>query len=194
MPPVVPVGSLSTMVAFHASLLPVFCTLRVNCPSWPGFIVAGPPLVITRPSAAALPGGAATHVAERHPSRIKVVSDRDLVDFDVRPVGIDHRAGRRTDQLWAGARVGKGYPDRDEGRPRRVLFVDLADRYEEVRARQDVRAGDRVSHEPDEIPVRLVAGEVAGEIDVVEDDQPAPSGAGETDVGGQWVGRWEVPD
>src|SRR6266852_2236751 len=52
MPPVVPVGSLSTMVAFHASLLPVFCTLRVNCPSCPGFIVAGPPLVITRPGAA----------------------------------------------------------------------------------------------------------------------------------------------
>src|SRR6266404_1282118 len=57
MPPVVPVGSLSTMVAFHASLLPVFCTLRVNCPSWPGFIVAGPPLVITRPGAAMVSGG-----------------------------------------------------------------------------------------------------------------------------------------
>src|SRR5258708_35785810 len=75
-----------------------------------------------------------------------------------------------------------------------MFFVDLGDRYEEVRARQDVRAGDRAIHEPDEIPVRLVAGEVAGEIDVVEDDQPAPSGAGETDVGGQWVGRWEIPD
>src|SRR5260370_35491049 len=45
------------MVAFHASLLPVFCTLRVNCPSCPGFIVAGPPLVITRPGAAIVSGG-----------------------------------------------------------------------------------------------------------------------------------------
>src|SRR6266478_4245692 len=61
MPPVVPVGSLSTMVAFHASLLPVFCTLRVNCPSCPGFIVAGPPLVITRPGAAIVIVGDETH-------------------------------------------------------------------------------------------------------------------------------------
>src|SRR5437899_3153320 len=145
-------------------------------------------------SAAALPGGAAIHVAERHPSRIKVVSDRDLVDFDVRPVGIDHSAGRRADQVWEGERVGKGHPDRDEVRPRRILFVDLVDRCEKVSAPQNVRAGNRAIHEPDEIPVRLVAGEVAGEIDVVEDDQPAPSGAGEADVGCQWVGRWEVPD
>jgi hypothetical protein len=42
--------------------------------------------------------------------------------------------------------------------------------------------------------VHLVAGHVANESDVIEDDQPAPSGAVETDVGGQWVGRWEVPD
>src|SRR5258707_403972 len=48
--------------------------------------------------------------------------------------------------------------------------------------------------EPDEIPVRLVARDVADETDIVEDDQPASSGAGEADVGGQWVGRWEVPD
>src|SRR5260370_3049633 len=57
MPPVVPVGSLSTMVGFHASLVPVFCTLRVDCRSWPGYIVAGPPLVITRPGAAIVSGG-----------------------------------------------------------------------------------------------------------------------------------------
>src|SRR5262249_8432060 len=46
----------------------------------------------------------------------------------------------------------------------------------------------------DKIPVHLIAGHVADEIDIVEDDQKAPSGAGETDVGGQWVGRGEVPD
>src|SRR5690242_15108913 len=57
MPPVGPIGNLSTMVAFHASVLPVFCTLRVNCASWPGFIVAGPPLVITRLGAAMVSGG-----------------------------------------------------------------------------------------------------------------------------------------
>src|SRR5215510_11664374 len=67
------------------------------------------------------------------------------------PVGIDHSAGRRIDQLWEGERVGKGHSDRDEGRPRRILFVDLVDWYEEVRATQDVRAGDRAVHEPDEI-------------------------------------------
>src|SRR5258708_12512830 len=44
------------------------------------------------------------------------------------------------------------------------------------------------------MPVRRVAGEVAGEIDVVEDDQPATTGPGKADVGGQRVGRWEVPD
>src|SRR4029077_14817477 len=36
------------MVAFHASLVPVFWTLRLNCPNCPGFIVAGPALVSTR--------------------------------------------------------------------------------------------------------------------------------------------------
>src|SRR5262249_52962774 len=143
-------------------------------------------------SAAALPGGTALHVAERHPSRIKVVSDCDLVDFGVRPVGIHHSAGHRIDQLWEGERVGKGHPDRDEAWPRRILFVDLVDRYEEVRTIQDVRAGDRAVHEPDEIPVHLVAGEVADEIDIVEDDQPASSGAGEADVRGEWVGHGEV--
>src|SRR5258706_16416462 len=66
MPPVVPVGSLSTMVAFHASLLPVFCALRMNLPSCPGFIVAGPPLVITRPGAAMVSGGDET---PRRPGR-----------------------------------------------------------------------------------------------------------------------------
>jgi len=46
MPPVVPVGSLSTSVAFHASVLPVFCTLSVNRPNCPRYMVVGPPLVI----------------------------------------------------------------------------------------------------------------------------------------------------
>ena len=45
MPPVTPVGSLSTIVTFQASVIPVFCTLRVNCPNCPRFIVVGPPLV-----------------------------------------------------------------------------------------------------------------------------------------------------
>src|SRR5258707_5967936 len=57
MPPVAPVGSLSTIVAFQASILPVFCTLRANCPSCPMFIVAGPLLVITRLGAAMVSGG-----------------------------------------------------------------------------------------------------------------------------------------
>jgi hypothetical protein len=57
-----------------------------------------------------------------------------------------------------------------------------------------VRTGDRAIDEPDEIPVRLVAGEVADEIDIVEDEQPASSGAVVANVGGQWVGRGEVSD
>src|SRR5256884_201744 len=48
MPPVAPVGSLSTMVAFQASVVPVFCTLSENRPSCPRFIVAGPLLVRVR--------------------------------------------------------------------------------------------------------------------------------------------------
>src|ERR1700758_1052602 len=45
MPPVAPVGSLSTMVAFQASVVPVFCTLSENVPCCPIYIVAGPFLV-----------------------------------------------------------------------------------------------------------------------------------------------------
>src|SRR6516165_3423618 len=48
MPPVAPVGSLSTIVAFQASVVPVFCALRVNCPNCPRLIVAGPALVRLR--------------------------------------------------------------------------------------------------------------------------------------------------
>src|SRR5690349_6899743 len=48
MPPLAPLGSRSRMVAFHASLTPVFWTLRPNCLNCPGFIVAGPVLVSTR--------------------------------------------------------------------------------------------------------------------------------------------------
>src|SRR5262249_62419219 len=48
MPPVAPVGSLSRIVAFQASVVPVFCTFRVNCPNCPRLIVVGPPLVRVR--------------------------------------------------------------------------------------------------------------------------------------------------
>src|SRR5258708_37317148 len=48
MPPVTPVGSLSRIVALQASVIPVFCTLRVNRPNCPRFIVVGPPLVRVR--------------------------------------------------------------------------------------------------------------------------------------------------
>jgi len=45
MPPVAPVGSLSRIVAFQASVVPVFCTLSVNRPNCPRYMVVGPPLV-----------------------------------------------------------------------------------------------------------------------------------------------------
>src|SRR6266849_3520234 len=49
MPPVgLALGSRSRIVAFHASLTPVFWMLRPNCPNCPGLIVAGPDLVNTR--------------------------------------------------------------------------------------------------------------------------------------------------
>src|SRR5260221_14566131 len=49
MPPVgVLWGSRSTIVAFHASLTPVFWMLRPNCPNCPVLIVAGPVFVSTR--------------------------------------------------------------------------------------------------------------------------------------------------
>src|SRR5207247_8578616 len=49
--------------------------------------------------------------------------------------------------------------------------------------------------EPDEVPLRFVAGHVARKLDVVEDDQPACGVvAVEADVGGERVGRRKVPD
>src|SRR5580700_9169213 len=47
-PPVGVWGSRSRIVAFHASLDPVFWTLKPNCPHCPRLIVAGPDLVNTR--------------------------------------------------------------------------------------------------------------------------------------------------
>src|SRR5215472_5192797 len=60
MPPVAPVGSLSTIVAFQASAVPVFCTLRLNCPSCPRFIVGGPPLVRVSAGGVAMVSGGET--------------------------------------------------------------------------------------------------------------------------------------
>src|SRR5215469_282563 len=60
MPPVAPVGSLSTIVAFQASLVPVFCTLRVNCPNCPMFMVAGPPLTRVSAGGVAMVSGGET--------------------------------------------------------------------------------------------------------------------------------------
>src|SRR5262245_36781071 len=49
MPPVgLLLGSRSRSVVFHASLTPVFWTLRPNCPNCPRLIVAGPDLVSVR--------------------------------------------------------------------------------------------------------------------------------------------------
>src|SRR5437879_12153031 len=49
MPPVgLGLGSRSRIVAFHASLTPVFWTLRPNCPNCPRLIVAGPLFVRLR--------------------------------------------------------------------------------------------------------------------------------------------------
>src|SRR5215467_6598805 len=55
MPPVEPFGSSSSSVTFHASLEPVFWTLRLNCPHCPSVIVAGPDLVNRRLGAATAP-------------------------------------------------------------------------------------------------------------------------------------------
>src|SRR5499433_1360527 len=55
MPPVEPLGSSSSSVTFHASLDPVFWTLKPNCPHCPRVIVAGPDLVNTRLGAATAP-------------------------------------------------------------------------------------------------------------------------------------------
>src|SRR5260370_14844294 len=55
MPPVEPLGSWSSSVTFHASLVPVFWTLKPNCPHCPRLIVAGPDLVNTRSGAPTIP-------------------------------------------------------------------------------------------------------------------------------------------
>src|SRR5260370_18877144 len=74
-----------------------------------------------------------------------------------------------------------------------MLFVDLVDGNEEILTVGSDRRNGAVD-EPDEIPMHSIAGDVADEIDVVEYDQRPTEGAGEADVGGQWVGRGEVPD
>src|ERR1700745_4280563 len=55
MPPVAPLGSSSSSVTFHASLEPLFWTLKPNCPHCPGLIVGGPDLVNTRLGAPTIP-------------------------------------------------------------------------------------------------------------------------------------------
>src|SRR5258705_78606 len=55
MPPVEPLGSSSSSVTFHASLDPLFWTLKTNCPHCPGLIVGGPDLVNTRLGAPRIP-------------------------------------------------------------------------------------------------------------------------------------------
>src|SRR5260370_7824635 len=74
-----------------------------------------------------------------------------------------------------------------------MLFVDLVDGNEEILTVGSDRRNGAVD-EPDEIPMHSIAGDVADEMDVVEYDQRPTEGAGEADVGGQWVGRGEVPD
>src|SRR5260370_7031443 len=89
---------------------------------------------------------------------------------------------------------GEGERDAGHGRAGRVLLVNLLDGNEEILTVGSDRRGGAVD-EPDRIPLYLVTGDVAGEVDVVEDDQKARRVvAEEADVGGQWVGRGEVPD
>src|SRR5215831_19628933 len=58
MPPVgLLLGSRSRIVAFHASLVPLFRISKLNCPGCPTAIVAGPGLVNTRLGAAMVSGG-----------------------------------------------------------------------------------------------------------------------------------------
>src|SRR2546428_13822088 len=55
MPAVAALGSSSSSVTFHALLVPVFWTLRPNCPHCPRLIVGGPDLVNTRLGAPTIP-------------------------------------------------------------------------------------------------------------------------------------------
>src|SRR5246127_4457778 len=55
MPPVEPLGDSSSSMTSHALLVPVFWTLKPNCPHCPGLIVGGPDLVNTRLGAPTIP-------------------------------------------------------------------------------------------------------------------------------------------
>src|SRR5437667_4209376 len=55
MPPVEPLGSSSSSGASHASLDPLFWTLKPSCPHYPGLIVGGPDLANTRLGAPTIP-------------------------------------------------------------------------------------------------------------------------------------------
>ncbi len=56
-PPLAPSGSRSRIVAFQASLLPLFRMSRVKFPRSPRFMVAGPVLVSTSSGPAMVMGG-----------------------------------------------------------------------------------------------------------------------------------------
>src|SRR5207244_8813604 len=67
-------------------------------------------------------------------------------------------------------------------------------RYKDVLAVR-LEPAHRAVGEPDEVPLRFVAGHVARKHDIVEDDQPARGVvAVEAAVGGERVGRRKVPD
>src|SRR5262249_43191968 len=124
---------------------------------------------------------------------VEVVRDRDVVQLVRRPLVVDHDARYWIEHDRDRQLVGERDADGGRGLARRILLVDLLDGNEEILTVGFDRCGGAVD-EPDGIPLHFIAGDVADEIDVVEYDQRPAEGADEADVGGQWVGRGEVPD
>src|SRR5215469_10390277 len=139
------------------------------------------------------PVGDVTHVAERCTRRIEIVGYGDAVQVIRRALVIDDDSRPWIKHYRDREGISEGHTYSSRGPARGVLLVDLLYGNEEILTVLSDRRNGAVD-EPDEISVRLVAGDVADEIDIVEDDQPARSGAGEADVGGQRVGDGEVLD
>src|SRR5260370_20704383 len=105
MPPVgLALGSRSRIVAFQASLTPVFWTLRPNCPNCPVLIVAGPVFVSTRLGVEVFPISIETLALD---VRVGVFQVTSAVFVRVVPAGIPPAicARQRTSIDWP---VGKG--------------------------------------------------------------------------------------
>ena len=123
--------------------------------------------------AAAFPADGVAHIGELRGRFVQVVDDGDAVQLVERALVTDDRARDRIPHHRHLVRIGEWHADRGRGLAGRVLLVDLLDRDEQVLALRLEIGRDRAVREPEPVVVDMVvvARHLAGEVDVVEDDQ-----------------------